>query len=729
MRSFALALLLLASLAQASVPSTPSGLTSTGYVNGAIPLAWTFDAVPTSFYVYINGALKASPTRAQVAVAGSQFNYTVTGLSSAVLPASVYLVALGSTGSSGPSPVIVVNSAGGGTGDLVSIGASVPLTVTCSNCTSSSVTYTAAYQGGTWSVGVNNFPASQAVTQGGPFTVSGSVAVTQGGPFTVSGSVAVTSMPAVTQGSAWTVSGSVATTQASPWTVSGSVQVTNFLGVSVVSGVAGLSVTASQGSAWTVSGSVAITGALPAGSNGIGSVTVTSMPAVTQGSAWTVSGSVAVTGTVNTNVLSTPLGTSLPAYTSTNPLPIQMASILFTLSTLNSSSAQLGAGATFTGVTESAFNQPGMQVMVVCDQNYTVNIDQFDGANNQVDTDTFTRTAGTPLDEAVQVNGDAVRVRVTNTGGGTTTTLRIETTYGPLSPFPTANTSLGNFRTSINEVAGVDLTAFGSVPVYLSGPASVGPVTFTVVSQALTITTAGFSSVGYYTKLSFTGTVVVEQSPDAGTTWYQVPFWYGPSATLPTVVTSQANPATGSRIYVSTGGSQLTRLRASVVTTPGGIFWGQASNANYPLTIATTVSSLPATPAGANVIGSVTAGFPIAAQALSVSSPAFTGGAVQTGFIKASAAVLMRVVVTGLTATATSPTVVHLYNQTTAPAVGATANQVARCVNVGPGTTPCEFGPQGMSFATGLAYTITAGMADADGSTPTAESAVSFQYK
>jgi hypothetical protein len=137
-----------------------------------------------------------------------------------------------------------------------------------------------------------------------------------------------------------------------------------------------------------------------------------------------------------------------------NALNTQLAGITFTLSASNSSTVQLAAGAPFTGVLEASFNQPAAQIMVICDQNYTVNFDQFDGANNLISTDTFTRLAGVATNENVQVNGDSCRVRVTNNGGSATTTLRIETTYGPLPPLPRASTNLGNLKTALNELNG-----------------------------------------------------------------------------------------------------------------------------------------------------------------------------------------------------------------------------------------------------------------------------------
>lgn len=136
-----------------------------------------------------------------------------------------------------------------------------------------------------------------------------------------------------------------------------------------------------------------------------------------------------------------------PVYTVTKGLE-------YTLSTINSSTAQLGAGDTFTGTIETTFNQPAAQVMVTCDQAYTVYIDQYNGtgiASGLIETTTFTRTANQGTNENIMLKGDFLRVRVTNNGGSTTTTFNLETTYGQLITLPTSTSNKGNLKTSIEE--------------------------------------------------------------------------------------------------------------------------------------------------------------------------------------------------------------------------------------------------------------------------------------
>lgn len=228
----------------------------------------------------------------------------------------------------------------------------------------------------------------------------------------------------------------------------------------------------------------------------------------------------------------------------------QLSGMTFTISTVNSSTAQLAAAATFSGTIEAAFNQPAAQLMVICDQNYTVNFDQYDGANNLVSTDTFTRLAGVALNENVQVNGDSCRIRVTNNGGSTTTTLRIETTYGPLPPLPRALTNLGNLKTSLSEVNGTatatgngvagtgvmrvaiasDNTAVPTGVVDVSGSGSL-----TALNQAVTLSSLSGKTTGLI-QLSGTwvGSIQLEGSNDSFTT----------TTTLSTTQSGGAAPST-----------------------------------------------------------------------------------------------------------------------------------------------------------------------------------------
>ena len=80
---------------------------------------------------------------------------------------------------------------------------------------------------------------------------------------------------------------------------------------------------------------------------------------------------------------------------------VQITALTYPQSTGNNSVVQLAAGATFTGTIETVLSLQAAQIEVVCDQPYTVRIDQFiDAAGTKLSsTYTFTRLAGVPTNE------------------------------------------------------------------------------------------------------------------------------------------------------------------------------------------------------------------------------------------------------------------------------------------------------------------------------------------
>ena len=204
--------------------------------------------------------------------------------------------------------------------------------------------------------------------------------------------------------------------------------------------------TISSGSASVVfSGSALISNVmldnpLPAGSNNIGNIN-------------NITGAVTLPTGAATETTLGQVNTKLPTSLVNSALSTNISSFSFVSSTSNITSTQLAAGAIFTGVIENAFNQQGIQIMATADQPYTVYIDQFQDAAGTValGTSSFTRLAGQATNETLQVNGNFIRVRLTNNGSATTTTLKLDVSYGPLNPFPTQLSNNGNFKTSLQE--------------------------------------------------------------------------------------------------------------------------------------------------------------------------------------------------------------------------------------------------------------------------------------
>ncbi len=205
----------------------------------------------------------------------------------------------------------------------------------------------AASQSGAWTVGVNNFPSTQAVSgtvavSNFPATqpVSGTIAATQSGAWTVgvnnfpstqavSGTVAVSNFPATQP-----VSGTVAATQSGAWTVgvnnfpttqavSGTVAVSNFPATQPVSGT----VAATQSGAWTV---------------GVNNFPATQPVSI----AATVSDNIAQYGGVATSLGQKVSASSIPMVVASDQvsLPVTSSANVFPTLTLTTNAAQVLTG-------------------------------------------------------------------------------------------------------------------------------------------------------------------------------------------------------------------------------------------------------------------------------------------------------------------------------------------------------------------------------------------------
>lgn len=176
----------------------------------------------------------------------------------------------------------------------------------------------------------------------------------------------------------------------------------------------------------------------------------------------------------------------------TNPIPIQPAatSFVFSSSGQNTTTTQLAAAATFTGTIESISSQQCISILLTCDQAGTLVIEQFIdvGGSFKANSWTYTTVANVPFSRNFTANGNYARVKFTNNGGSTTTTLNLNTAYGTLP----AVDDLGNSQVSLNEVNGTAITLgqkvmASSIPVVLSSDQAAISVNATqVVGSAAT---------------------------------------------------------------------------------------------------------------------------------------------------------------------------------------------------------------------------------------------------
>lgn len=261
--SLAFAAFLMSLLAgSAHAVSAPTGLTAGAWANATMPFYWDDDASASSWYIYLDGKVFAKPTRQQASPVGSKLFYLLQPLSPApsyVLtmralavgqPMSAESAALTATGQAVPITYVmtppgqalsVSGAAGGGGGDASAANQVIG---------NASLAVIAGAITSTPSVSIGgSFVGVSLKAQDTPLTVSGSVLVSNLNGVTVN-------PHAVTQGGPWTVSGSVTT-------IPGAAQA-----VSVIAGVAGISVTASLASGTNTIGNVGVTNpvqVLPAG--------------------------------------------------------------------------------------------------------------------------------------------------------------------------------------------------------------------------------------------------------------------------------------------------------------------------------------------------------------------------------------------------------------------------------------------------------------------------------
>lgn len=132
-------------------------------------------------------------------------------------------------------------------------------------------------------------------------------------------------------------------------------------------------------------------------------------------------------------------------------LEVAQAGVDYISSTLNSSTTQLAASATFTGTIESAFNQPNISLLMTSDQPITVTIQQFIDAGGTRPLPQIVFTSQTSISRSLTLNGNYVKITAQNVGASTTTTFNLNVAYGSI---PNANAS-GEITFDLTSVGGV----------------------------------------------------------------------------------------------------------------------------------------------------------------------------------------------------------------------------------------------------------------------------------
>lgn len=177
---------------------------------------------------------------------------------------------------------------------------------------------------------------------------------------------------------------------------------------------------------------------------------------------------------------------SLSAGTGANGLLTAQGATNFFVSTVNSSTTQLAAAATFNGTIESVLSAPYASIIIDTDQTGTLVVKQYitSSSTTQIINTTFNipaKASGSCFGRSFPINGNFFSVSYTNTGGAATTTLNINVAYGNID----ATTQLLNLPVSLNEVNGSALSLgqvamASSLPVVLASNQSSIPVAATL---------------------------------------------------------------------------------------------------------------------------------------------------------------------------------------------------------------------------------------------------------
>jgi hypothetical protein len=124
------------------------------------------------------------------------------------------------------------------------------------------------------------------------------------------------------------------------------------------------------------------------------------------------------------------------------------------LSSNNSSTTQLGAGASFTGTPDQLIDFASISITFISDQNCTVQLLQSPDGTHWDIVDTYTTQAGVGDSRTFDAMSSFAQVIVTNDGLVPTTYFRLQTIFSPDScTTPRSLTQAGNFKVAIQELA------------------------------------------------------------------------------------------------------------------------------------------------------------------------------------------------------------------------------------------------------------------------------------
>jgi hypothetical protein len=277
-------------------------------------------------------------------------------------------------------------------------------------------------------------------------------------------------------------------------------------------------------------------------------------------------------------------GINVGDVSATNPFPVSVNSANFIISTNNSSTTQLAAGATFTGIIEAVLYQPSISLLETSDQTMQVIVHQYiDAAGTfEVAPITINLLAGQTIDQSFTLNGNYYKVTAQNTSGSTTTTFNLNTAVGTIgaadySGRTPVTAQYADLELNKYSVAGViaintvlmtiDCTRFASLLIqclamgttgvvtaqWSSDLAFTAPITATLISESgATSTTFNAAVLRATNKLARYFRLILTTATTAGTTTINV---HGSHVAIIPIVTTQPVSGTVSVTNMTTASS------------------------------------------------------------------------------------------------------------------------------------------------------------------------------
>lgn len=156
------------------------------------------------------------------------------------------------------------------------------------------------------------------------------------------------------------------------------------------------------------------------------------------------------------------------------------------VSKINSSTANIGSGASFTGTGEDCVDFETLGISFICDQPTTIQIRQSSDNTNWDISDTYTVAASTGDARTFELLTSFYQVIITNNGGSATTFFRLQSILSPgADAVPRSLTQLGNFKVAIMEGLPTTQGVSGTVNIgnQISGIVGVSGVVNTFVTN------------------------------------------------------------------------------------------------------------------------------------------------------------------------------------------------------------------------------------------------------